>query len=409
MPSIRRERVLSDLRQLAKFGQYKTGVHRPTFSADDMAARQWLVDQLSSAGLSTSIDGIGNVYGCHEPGKRLVLAGSHIESQNYAGWLDGALGVIYALEALRAIKEDKAFSHAGVDVVGFADEEGHFIQFLGSRSFVNALSDAEIDRSRNQTTGEGLRKALSKAGLAGKTRVHLDPSRYEAYFEGHIEQGDFLDNEGLQIGIVTAIVAIWQYKICVVGEQNHAGTTSMARRRDAGASLIRLLTTIEERFKNVAGPRTVWTTGKVEFSPGASHIIPGRAEALLQFRDTELPTLIRLEQELMGAVSHANQSERCEIEITRTNASEPCLMNEKLQGLLSAAARNRAPEAFVKLPSGAGHDAQWLAPLLPTAMLFVPSIGGISHHWAENTSENDIVLGAQVFTDAIAALLAFRG
>lgn len=235
--------------------------------------------------------------------------------------------------------------------------------------------------------------------------MQIDPSRYAAFFEAHIEQGDTLEASGNRIGVVTSIVAIWQYRITLEGEQNHAGTTGMARRRDAGLALVRLLAAIDARFPQAAGPRTVWTTGRITLDPGGPSIIPGRAEALFQLRDADPKVLERLHALLEELVAEANRDSRCPAALERLSASTPAAMDPTLLAALDAAAERHAPGKHMRMPSGAGHDAQWLARLLPSAMMFVPSIGGISHHWTENTKDEDIVLGAQVFADAIADVL----
>src|SRR5205807_7079743 len=223
-----------------------------------------------------TIDGIGNILGKRKANGAKALSGSHLESQNHAGWLDGPLGCVYALEASRAIHE--AGGDTGVDVAVFADEEGHFGSFLGSKSFTGLLKDEDVDGARNKHDGTPLRDALAKAGYAGRPRLTIEPERYKAFFEAHIEQGGTLEAEKLRIGVVTAIVAIWQYGITVTGQQNHAGTTSMRERRDAGLALVRLLSAIDKRFPELCGPRTVWTTGRITLDPGSHSIIPGPAE-----------------------------------------------------------------------------------------------------------------------------------
>jgi len=405
MPSIDPGRVLGDLYELRKIGAYKTGVHRPTLSPEDVVSRQWLVGRMEKAGLGAKIDGIGNVLGFSRAPGRKMLAGSHIETQNHAGWLDGALGVIYALEAARALASDADTSDLGVDVAAFCDEEGHFLNFTGSRSFVGLLSEEDIDKARDRTTGTPLREALKTAGYAGRERLTIDPERYAGYFEAHIEQGDTLESSGLKVGVVTAIVAIRQYRIVATGEQNHAGTTSMARRRDAGLALVRLLAAIDRRFPEVVAPRTVWTTGRMTLEPGGPSVIPERAEAMFQFRDTEPAVLERLHVTLEELIAQANRESRCPIALTLVSASTPAVMDERFQVALDAAAERHAPGKHMRMQSGAGHDAQYLSRKVPAAMLFVPSIGGISHHWSENTSDEDIVLGARVFVDAIATVL----
>jgi N-carbamoyl-L-amino-acid hydrolase len=405
MPTINPDRVLSDLYELRKIGAYKTGVHRPTLSPEDIVSRQWLADRMAAAGLDAGIDGIGNVLGFSRAPGRKVLAGSHIETQNQAGWLDGALGVVYALEAARALRDDPATAQYGVDVVAFCDEEGHFGNFLGSRSFTGLLTEQDIDRARDRTNGTPMREALATAGYAGRPRREIDPSRYSAFFEAHIEQGDTLETTGFRIGVVTAIVAIWQYRITVTGEQNHAGTTSMTRRRDAGLALVRLLAAIDKRFPEIAGERSVWTTGRITLDSGGPSVIPGRADALFQLRDADPAVLDRLDAALSELAAKADRAGPCRVEVSRRSASTPAVMDERLMAALDAAAERHASGKHMRMPSGAGHDAQYLARKLPAAMMFVPSIGGISHHWSENTSDDDIVLGARVFAEAIASVV----
>jgi N-carbamoyl-L-amino-acid hydrolase len=409
MPSIDPDRLLGDLYELRKIGAYKTGVHRPTLSPDDVASRQWLAERMQRAGLDPVIDGIANVLGFSRAPGRKMLAGSHVETQNHAGWLDGALGVIYALEAARAFAEDPACAGFGIDVAAFSDEEGHFGNFMGSRSFVGVLTEQDVDNARDRTNGTPMREALAKAGYAGRPRLEIDPARYAGYFEAHIEQGDTLESTGLRIGVVTAIVAIRQHRIRVTGEQNHAGTASMARRRDAGLALVRLLAAIDRRFPEVAGERGVWTTGRIVLQPGDPSIVPGGAEALFPFRDTDPAVLDRMHAALADLIAQANRDGRCAIELVSLSASTPAVMDERFQAALDKAAERHAPGKHTRMPSGAGHDAQYLARKVPAAMLFVPSIGGISHHWAEDTSDEDIVLGCKVFADAIADVLRRMG
>jgi beta-ureidopropionase / N-carbamoyl-L-amino-acid hydrolase len=408
MPAINRERLLRDLYALRQIGAYKTGVHRPTLSPEDVISRQWLVERLTEAGLDAHIDGIANVFGRSRARGRIILAGSHIESQNQAGWLDGALGVIYALEAARALRDDATTHDVGVDVIAFCDEEGHFGSYLGSRSFIGDVGEAEIDNARDRTHGHMMRHALKEAGYAGRLRFQFDPGRYVGYFEAHIEQGGSLEASNLKIGVVTAIVGLWDYRFKVIGHQNHAGTTTMAERRDAGLALVRLIAALDQEFKKAAGPHSVWTCGRMEFDPGAPSIIPGEARAMFQFRDSDPAILNRLEAALHAQVAISNEAGPCSISVETIRQSTPAVMEESFQQAIEHAAVKRARGLAVRMPSGAGHDAQHLARVMPAAMLFVPSINGISHHWAENTSDEDIVLGARVFTDAIAGVLMGR-
>jgi N-carbamoyl-L-amino-acid hydrolase len=405
MPTIRGERLLTDLRRLAQFGRYETGVHRPTYSPEDMAARAWVAERMQEAGLDSAIDGIGTVLGSSRVRGRTLLMGSHLETQPYSGWLDGAMGVMYGLEVARAFAEDPKTAGLGIDVGAWADEEGHYGALLGSRSFCGEVGEDMIDAAQGRIGGKRLRDALVEAGLAGRPRLTLDPHRYVGYLEAHVEQGDTLDQAGLRLGIVTGIVGIHLYRIVFQGQQNHAGTTRMAVRRDAGVALVRLAAEIDRRFPSVAGPRSVWTTGKIVLDPGAPSIIPGKAEMLFQFRDVEADRLALLERTLEEIVRQANEQGPCRAVLEPVSRVTPSVMDAKFQDALEAVAEQRAPKLHLRLPSAAGHDAQIFARHLRAGMLFVPSIGGISHHFAEDTKESDIVLGCQVFADAAERIL----
>jgi N-carbamoyl-L-amino-acid hydrolase len=413
MPKTDGARVVADLRRLAEFGRYKTGVHRPTYAPEDMASRQWLAEKFAEAGLDPVIDGIGNLFGRNKRASRVLLVGSHSETQPRGGWLDGALGVIYALEAARVLNADRSLAGIGRDGVGieavaWADEEGHYGNMLGSRSFTGTLSDDEIARATSRE-GKKLTDALADAGYAGRSRIGCDKHRYLGYFEAHIEQGGTLEATGKRIGIVEAIIGNWNYWVTVTGEQNHAGTTEMHRRKDAAAALVRLAARIHDRFAEIAqgqpNSRTVWTIGRILIDPNAPSIVPGRAEMQVQFRDTDTGILARFEQVLHELVADADRAGPCAVAIAPISKSEPAQMDTAFQREIEAAAERHAPGLHMRMPSGAGHDAQILARCMRSAMLFIPSINGVSHHWSENTSDADIMLGAQVFADAAAAIL----
>ena len=404
MPTCNASRVLADLTHLRAIGGFKTGVHRPSLSAEHVASLQWLETELNKIGHRTVIDGIGNVFGFSNAKGPKLLAGSHLESQNQAGWLDGPLGVVYALEAARAIAADPAFAGCGVDVGAWCDEEGHFGSFLGSRSACGEVADAEIDAARDRTNGTPMRAALAAAGFAGRPREVIDPKRYVGYFEAHIEQGDWLEAHALKIGVVTSIVGITQCRIVFRGVQNHAGTTRMAIRHDAGLAAARLAVAVDEQFPKVAGPRTVWTVGNIAFDPGSPSIIPGEAVMLLQWRDTDTAVHQRLEAELLG-IAAGLDGKPCRVEVQIPRRTKPAAMADNFQSAIEAAAEAASPGRHTRIPSGAGHDAQVFANLMPSAMMFIPSIGGISHHWTENTSDADIMVGAQVYVDAAVRML----
>ena len=397
-------RVLADLSTLRGIGAYKTGVHKPTFSEPHMRSLEWLVRRLPDAGLAGGIDGIGNVLGTSAKSGSKVLAGSHLESQNYAGWLDGPLGVIYALEAARVINPDLTVKGA-VEVAAWCDEEGHFGSFLGSRSYVGGVTEDDIDAARDRNSDRTMREALREAGLAGRPRAKAERGRHIGYLEAHIEQGRTLESGALSIGVVTSIVGIWQYRIIFTGEQNHAGTTRMADRRDAGLALAKFCVDIDNRFPQACGPRTVWTTGNITLEPGAPSIIPGKAEMLFQIRDDTPAMIDRLEHMLRDMASEVGGRGPCAVAVERIRTGAPGMMDAAFQDAIEAASKDVAGGKSIRMPSAAGHDAQVLATIMPSGMLFVPSIAGISHHWTENTADADIVTGAEVFVDTCRRLL----
>jgi N-carbamoyl-L-amino-acid hydrolase len=404
-PRINGQRLMGDLRSLRAFGACGTGVVRPAFSAVDMDARRWLAGRMAEAGLDTEIDGVGNVIGrAPNPGKALVM-GSHSDTQPRGGWLDGAMGVIYALEVARALAEDAETNRLPVEIVSWMDEEGSYLGCLGSTSFTQVLPDVEILGAAN-LKGETVAEAVRAAGLEGRPAARLDPARHGAYLEAHIEQGPVLESEGKRIGVVTSIVGIRTFWLTFHGMQNHAGTTPMALRRDAGDALIGFAHGVRQRLRTLLGERTVFTIGRIAFEPGADSIIPGKAEMSLQFRDPEETRLDEMEAAVRALAEEANAAGPVRLEIA---PSPSCIagakMDDGLQGHLAAAAERHAPGNWIFLPSGAGHDAQVFARRLPSAMLFVPSIGGISHDFAEDTAEDDIILGCQVMASAAAAIV----
>jgi N-carbamoyl-L-amino-acid hydrolase len=405
MPKIQGERLLADLHRMAEFGRYQTGVHRPHLSPQDVESRHWLAARMKEAGLKPVIDGIGNVIGRSRKSGPRLLMGSHTDTQPRGGWLDGVMGVIYGLEVARALAEDAATAHLAVDVASWADEEGHWGGMLGSKSFIGRLSEDDIDKSRHREDGSKLRDALKAAGLDGVPREQIKDGEYRCYLEAHIEQGGVLEASGKRIGVVTAIVGINQYRLVFTGIQNHAGTTPMPIRKDAGVAMMQLYNDIMAKFPAVAGPRSVWTVGRLAVEPGAPAIIPGRAEMILQFRDADPAILQAFESTLLEIVAAHAAAGPCTVECVKLSNAVPAPMQERLQEVLEEAAERHAPGVSMRLPSGAGHDAQILAQRLPAAMMFVPSIGGVSHHFTENTADNDIVLGCQVFADAVAAIL----
>jgi N-carbamoyl-L-amino-acid hydrolase len=405
MPRIDPARLLSDLRALRAIGARGHGVVRPAFSPTDMEARRWLKTRYEEAGLDATIDGVGNVLGRSRSAGRALLIGSHSDTQPTGGWLDGALGVIYGLEVVRALAADDATRALPVDAVSFQDEEARFVGCLGSRSLIGALTPAMEDGATD-SRGTALADALREAGLAGVPRLHLERDRYAGFVEPHIEQGPHLEDEGRRIGVVTGIVGLRGVRFAFRGQQNHAGTTMMARRRDAATALYELAYRINRQFPEVAGPRSVWTMGRVRIEPNATSIVPGYAELDLQFRDPEDAPLDAFEEVVARLVDEMNARGGVAIEAIRARAPiRPSRMDPRLQAHIEAAAERHAPGQWQRMPSGAFHDAGIVSECLPSAMLFIPSIGGISHDFAENSRDDDIVLGCQVVAEAAASIL----
>jgi N-carbamoyl-L-amino-acid hydrolase len=406
MPRIDPARLLADLRHLRSIGAQGIGVVRPAFSAKDMEARRWLKSRYEEAGLEATIDGVGNVLGrSRQPGKALLL-GSHSDTQPTGGWLDGALGVIYALEVVRALAADRATRSLAVDAVSFQDEESRFVGCLGSRSLIGALT-ADIEQGAVDRDGVSLAGALREAGLADAPRMRLARERYAGFVEAHIEQGPDLEDTGRNIGVVTGIVGLRGIRFVFRGQQNHAGTTMMARRRDAATALYELAHRINQEFPKVAGVRSVWTMGRLRVEPNATSIVPGYADLDLQFRDAAEAPLDAFSAVVARLVAEMNARGGVSIEATPARAPiPPTRMDAGLQAHIETAAERHAPGKWQRMPSGAFHDAGIISASIPAAMLFIPSIGGISHDFAEDSREEDIVLGCQVLADAAASIVA---
>jgi N-carbamoyl-L-amino-acid hydrolase len=289
--------------------------------------------------------------------------------------------------------------------VSFQDEESRFVGCLGSRSLIGAL-DPEVEKSAVDKDGVPLDEAVKQAGLAGVPRLALTRERYAGFIEAHIEQGPDLENAGRRIGVVSGIVGLRAIRFTFRGQQNHAGTTMMKTRKDASAALYELAHRINQEFPKAAAERTVWTMGRLRVEPNATSIVPGYADLDLQFRDASDAPLDALEAVVARIVAEmtAREGVRIEAEPSRTPIP-PTRMDAGLQKHIEAAAERHAPGRWQRMPSGAFHDAGIVSARLPSAMLFIPSIGGISHDFAEDSRDEDIVLGCQVLADAVASAL----
>ena len=398
MITVNPERFLADLHRLREFGAAGVGrgVVRPAFSPPDIAAREWLADQMRAAGLTPQFDPVGSLFGLAE--SRSLLIGSHSDSQPEGGWLDGALGVIAGLEIARASVE------AGgppVSVVSFQDEEGRFGVTTGSAIWSGNLSLEDADR---QTDREGVSFAEARAGMAHLAGEFIDPAQFSGFLEMHIEQGPWLEQAGEAVGVVTDIVGIRDMRITLDGQQNHAGTTPMHLRRDAFQGVSRFNSLINERFRNVVTPQTVWTIGHVRLHPDAHSIVPGQAVFSMQWRDGDADRLRRMEEIIRDTAAEVAEDMGLGLSFGDMLGLEPVPMDGTLRAALCDSAEAVASGRWRQMQSGALHDATNVSRLMPAAMLFVPSIDGISHAFAEDTADADLVAGLEVLAGAVARL-----
>ena len=385
-------RFLADLHQLRSFGAIGTGVVRPAISPPDILARDWLAARMQDAGLRVQFDAMGNLFGLAE-GPSLLL-GSHSDTQPTGGWLDGALGVIAALEVARAAR---AAGGPAISVVSFQDEEGRFGGTTGSAVWTEMMSLAEADAVADT---DGVTLAEARQVLGNRVGPDVDPARFTGFIELHIEQGPTLDAAGEQIGVVTDIVGYREMMVTLSGQQNHAGTTPMALRRDAFQGLSAFNARLNDRLRNVVTPQSVWTIGHVMVAPNAASIVPGQVRFSMQWRDGSAERLGRMEAVITETLSEVAAEMGLGLEQGAVLGLEPVAMDPTLRARLEAAAEVVAPGRWRHMPSGALHDATNVARLMPVAMLFVPSIGGISHAFEEDTAEADLVAGLQVLAHA---------
>ena len=388
------KRFLSDLHELRKIGASGVGkgVVRPAFSETDMAARDWLCAKFSEIGLTPYVDPVGNTFGLTQ-GKS-ILIGSHTDTQPEGGWLDGALGVVCGLELARAAIEAGG---PAVSVVSFQDEEGRFGVTTGSAIWAGTLP---LEQADNLTDAKGTTFLGARNRMPNRATEFLDPNIFSGFIECHIEQGPWLHEAAETIGVVTDIVGIRDCTITFDGEQNHAGTTPMHRRKDAFQALSQFSQKINQRFQNVVVPSTVWTTGHVDLHPNAHSVVPGRCSFSMQWRDGDIVRLDRMEKIIRETADEIATEMDMQVTFGPVLGIKPTAMDDRLQTILSDAAESECTGKWRKMTSGALHDAANVSSLIPTAMLFVPSINGISHDFAEDTDEADLVAGLRVLAKA---------
>lgn len=394
MKTLNPARFLEDLHTLRSFGAsgIGKGVRRPAFSEPDIAARRWLAGRMQDAGLSVQVDPVGSVFGL---GERGLLLGSHSDSQPEGGWLDGALGVIAGLEVARAAREA---GRNDLSTVSFQDEEGRFGVTTGSAIWSGHLPLKTADAL---TDHQGIAFGEARQALGDIAGGFVDPAHFTGFMELHIEQGPWLDKGGLKAGVVTDIVGIRDMVVTLKGAQNHAGTTPMHLRRDAVQGLTAFSTLLNDRLRNVVTPSTVWTIGHVSVSPNASSIVPGEVRFSVQWRDGDADRLARMETVIRDTVRQVAHDRSLELSFGDMLGLQPVAMDAGLRAALEASAQKICPDQWQTMPSGALHDATNVSRHMPVAMLFAPSIGGISHDFAEDTDEDDLVVALRILAGAV--------
>ena len=388
--------------QLAAIGAtVDSGVDRPSLSEAHLAARKWFREHISASGFEFRTDGAGNhsaILPCDDPSAPTLILGSHLDSVPNGGRFDGALGVMAALEVLKTVRENGIRLKVQLEAMDFTDEEGTLVGLLGSAALAGHLSKENLEKPRGgrERLLEGMRRAgLTEAGMlsAARTKESL-----AGYLELHIEQGKRLEKSGTDVGIVTAIVGIWSYKLSYIGKADHAGSTTMEDRRDAsqGASAFTLAARemVMREF-----PNCVVNVGKMDFAPGAFNIVPAQVDVSLEFRSPDEEEFNRLDTALLELA--AREAKRFDLELRSEflGKHSPSLMDSDVRGAFAAAC-DVLGLSHMPLPSGAGHDGQSLADLCPVGMIFVPSADGASHSPREFTKWEDCVNGANVLLQA---------
>jgi N-carbamoyl-L-amino-acid hydrolase len=401
------ERLRSDFDELASIGATADGgVRRTTFSDAHLAARAWFCERAAAAGLETRIDAAGNhsaVLPAGSHGARTLLLGSHLDTVPTGGRYDGALGVLAALEVLRAVKDAGLGLPVSLEAADFTDEEGALVGLLGSWAVAGALTPEILRAPRGGRAA--LAGGLARAGLSEERLqdARRDPKTLAGYLELHIEQGPVLEREGIDIGIVSAIAGSRSFRLAFAGERRHAGTTPMSARRDAALGAARFVLAVE-RIVVRDFPGCVATVGDIAIEPGAFNVVPGRAALALEFRSPDLPRLDALEAALLAAARHEADATGLALEAEAVGRWEPTQLDRSVQSAIADAAQALGLSA-VAIVSGAGHDAQALAAVTPSGMIFVPSVGGVSHDPQERTDWQDCVNGANVLLAAALRLV----
>ena len=370
------------------------GVNRPAFSEADIQARDYVIGLMKEAGLEVRIDTVGNIIGRRRGTDReappIVLA-SHIDTVPNGGKYDGALGIIAALECVQALEENKIQTRHPVEVIVFTDEEGGLI---GSRGMSGELDEETLDLVSR--SGKTVRQGI--AAIGGNPDRIREAARavgdIEAYLEIHIEQGNILDARGISIGVVEGIVGIARWDVTIEGSANHAGTTPMKERRDALLAAAQLILEVNRIVTAEPGSQ-VGTVGRIQAEPGAVNVIPGKVVMSLELRDLSMDKVRSLFSRIEAEGRRIATETRTKVSFAAVEETAPALTDPRLRNLIQESAAELGLISL-DMPSGAGHDAQSIARVAPVGMIFIPSIGGISHSPKEFSRPEEIRNGARV-------------
>ncbi len=397
------DRINQQLTALAEFGKNPYGgVSRVAYSEFDRQGREYVMGLMREAGLDVSIDVAGNIIGKRagsNPALKPLLFGSHIDSVPDGGNYDGDVGVLSSIEVARTMQEKGITARHPIQVIVWQNEEGGTI---GSRAFVGHLEEKDLDLVAK--SGKTLRDGIRFIGGDPSTLSTLKKQKgdFTAYVELHIEQGGNLEAEGLNIGVVEGIVGIGWWDVTIDGFGNHAGTTPMNKRHDALIAAAKYVQMVNRVVTSEPG-RQVGTVGRIQAFPGAPNVIPGQVQASLEIRDLDQAKIVRLARKVMDEATKIGAENGTTFTFKETYLSTPAIMDSGVQQVIESSAK-AIGLTTKRLPSGAGHDAQYAAQIAPTGMIFCPSVGGISHSPKELTKPQDVTNGANVLLQTILAL-----
>ena len=387
------------------FNEKTGGCNRPGFSEADMAAREWFAAQMRGDGLSVWRDGAANVFGRFGPTDGpCVMSGSHLDTVPNGGAFDGVLGVCVALECVRTMRDAGMRPKIAVEVVATSEEEGRFGGMLGSQAIAGLVDRKWLERAAD-ADGIPLSNAMRARGLEPEMTLEAkrDPLSVRAFLELHIEQGPVLERGKIPIGVADSVSGVCLLLARLNGEANHSGTTPMNMRADAFAGLARVGAAIPDIIAECGSEHSRVTIGKAELSPNFPHTIPGAAEFTIVIRDADESVMRALREKTRAAVAEAAQANNLTATVEEKSWLPPVALDSGLVALLSGQAKTLGLP-FRVISSGAGHDAQTMQSLCPSALLFVPSRGGISHAPEEHSNWDDIEKAATLLLSALTGL-----